>query len=238
MKIFSKKTLVLSIGVVLISGLLFWHNVPRNVNPVDRLAIHPFLEKYEVPIAPDSQRTFEMELQLISTIQKAVNAELTCTEGLPLNQAREPRQIILGRCGACYDRARLLEKTFRHLGLECRHLSLFARREGKSKWSVLTTKGSPSHAMLEVRTQKGWLLADPVFAWIAVGTDGRPFSFLQIKKLPTPQWRMPMPEQLKPFIGETPGYGIYGLYSRHGRFFPPYNCIPDYNIAELLHNLY
>jgi hypothetical protein len=30
---------------------------------------------------------------------------------------------------------------------------------------------------------------------------------------------------------------IYGLYSRHGRFFPPYNVIPDINYSEFIQNL-
>ena len=30
---------------------------------------------------------------------------------------------------------------------------------------------------------------------------------------------------------------FYGLYSRHGRFYPPYNAIPDVNYAELIQNL-
>ena len=29
---------------------------------------------------------------------------------------------------------------------------------------------------------------------------------------------------------------VYGLYSRHGRFYPPYNFIPDINYREFIQN--
>jgi len=30
---------------------------------------------------------------------------------------------------------------------------------------------------------------------------------------------------------------IYGLYSRHGKFYPPYTFIPDVNYVELIQNI-
>ena len=31
---------------------------------------------------------------------------------------------------------------------------------------------------------------------------------------------------------------VYGLYSRHGRFYPPYNLIPDINYGEFIQNAF
>ena len=31
-------------------------------------------------------------------------------------------------------------------------------------------------------------------------------------------------------------FAIYGLYSRHGMYYPPYNFIPDINYSEFLDN--
>ena len=37
---------------------------------------------------------------------------------------------------------------------------------------------------------------------------------------------------MKPFIY------IYGLYSRHGKFYPPYNLVPDINYGEFIQNVF
>ena len=31
---------------------------------------------------------------------------------------------------------------------------------------------------------------------------------------------------------------LYGVYSRHGRFYPPYNVIPDINYGEFIQNVF
>ena len=40
-----------------------------------------------------------------------------------------------------------------------------------------------------------------------------------------------------PEIYRAPYTWLYGVYSRHGRFFPPYNAIPDVNWPEMAQNL-
>jgi hypothetical protein len=42
---------------------------------------------------------------------------------------------------------------------------------------------------------------------------------------------------LLPEIDGAPFTWIYSLYSRHGRFYPPYDPVPDVNWAELAQNL-
>jgi hypothetical protein len=37
---------------------------------------------------------------------------------------------------------------------------------------------------------------------------------------------------------ERPMVAVYGLYSRHGRFFPPYNALPDVNYRALTQNFW
>jgi hypothetical protein len=66
--------------------------------------------------------------------------------------------------------------------------------------------------------------------------DGRPLDLGAVRKNADRQWsgavKAPLPE-----IYGAPFTWVYGLYSRHGRFYPPYNPIPDLNGAELAQNL-
>ena len=38
-------------------------------------------------------------------------------------------------------------------------------------------------------------------------------------------------------IYEQPFTFVYGLYSRHGQFYPPYNFVPDINYDEFVNNV-
>lgn len=73
-----------------------------------------------------------------------------------------------------------------------------------------------SHALTEAKTAEGWVMVDSNTRWI-----GPPA----------------ISSQLPPAILARPHALIYGLYSRHGRFYWPYLPIPDVNWRELLYNL-
>ena len=70
----------------------------------------------------------------------------------------------------------------------------------------------------------------------AMDTEGNIFSYEQlVKESETPNWLLPIGDDLDHFYTPEVIF-VYGLYSRHGRFYPPYNAIPDYNIRELFYN--
>jgi hypothetical protein len=71
-----------------------------------------------------------------------------------------------------------------------------------------------------------------------MGSDGLPRSIAAISAAADGgtaiQWevRPPSDTYLHHFVF------TYGLYARHGRFYPPYNFIPDVNYGELLQNVW
>ena len=75
----------------------------------------------------------------------------------------------------------------------------------------LWRRGHGSHAVSDVLTVDGWVRVDSNEAWVSV--DGPP---------PSPIYD---------------GVTIVGLYSQHGRFYPPFTPIPDVNWRELHRNL-
>src|SRR3546814_15360519 len=83
-----------------------------------------------------------------------------------------------------------------------------------------------------VLTQRGWMLVDSNARWIGLKAS-QPISVEEIKAGESP------PEQGRPINPILPSEFtyIYGLYSRHGFFFPPYAQGPDVNWRELLQNV-
>ncbi len=157
-------------------------------------------------------------------------------EGLPLGQEREPKDVFEARSGLCFDRSRAIEKLLTYLGLEVRHVAIYATTERSALAATMTPENS-SHAVSEVLTEKGWLLIDSNAHWIGLGTDRQPVSVagLQSRVDRAGGWAVDSKSPINSIFVEDHTY-IYGLYSRHGRFYPPFTPFPDVNYRQLLGN--
>ena len=113
---------------------------------------------------------------------------------------------------------------------------MYSTAAAGSVLGALATPDTLSHALTEVRTRRGWMIVDSKTRWAGLTADGRPIDLREVREKADQRWseavRAPLPE-----IYGAPFTWVYGLYSRHGRFYPPYNPIPDVNWAELAQNL-
>lgn len=229
-KMFMVRIVLVSV-FLLIGAICFVHNVSHKVSTEDISYIEKILG-YLPPNISDSY--FEEQLLAIAEVRDSLFEHIDLKrEVIPFCHSREPKDLFQYKAGCCYDRSRFLEKAFVQMGLEVRHVALFYKKEGESTLKVLTTKGGFSHAISEVKTARGWMIVDPNVKWLGV-YKGQPLS---MKKRLT-------------YLNENPGihnslwdffYGsdcvfVYGLYSRHGNFYPPYNFIPDVNFMGLINN--
>jgi len=198
-----------------------------------------YIPSYLAGIAPLPNRaSYEDEIHFIVAVQNAVLTVAPLDKGLPFDQQREPKALYLAQQRLCFDRGRVNEKILRYAGFETRHIALYSTKETHSGLRSLITPGIDSHAVTEVLTQKGWLVVDSNHRWVSLDSNSRPLSMAMIQLAQqqgtTLEWRTAVPSTLyvQPFIF------IYGLYSRHCRFYPPYNAIPDVHYGELIDNLF
>lgn len=210
----NKKKYLLSLACLLagLIVLLAIHRVPQRITTEDRVYLRYFLEG--VPAVQPV--TYEQEVRLISAIQQAVLAHAPLGDPIPERQPREPRQLWETGHGACYDISRTLEKAMRYRRFRTRHVALYF-----DFWDP----EARSHAVTEVRTEKGWLVVENTAPWLALDTQGLPYSFSSLSGAIS--WQTPPPAKVAAFYSH-PVTLIYGLYSRHGRFYPPYTPVPDW----------
>ena len=176
------------------------------------------------------------ELRAIVAIQDAVLARAPVDEGLPLNVSREPMALYRARRGLCYDRGRSIEKGLALLGFDVRYVAVLQA----PGWSALEAAAglvsrARSHVLVEVETSRGWLVVDTNTPWVALDADRRTWSVADLRE--TAQSSAPFPVWMR---GEAtdilhgPFVAVAGLYSRHGRFYPPFNAVPDVAWPDLL----
>lgn len=214
-------------------AFLAYSEVDNSITAEDKQYIPKYLEG--IPALPEN-RTYDNELDLIIQIQNSVLSKAAHNNALPLATTREPKDLFTAKAGLCYDRSRAIEKILRYVGFETRHIAIYSTKKTGSFLKSLTTPGVASHAVTEVLTQKGWLVVDSNHRWVSLDSNNNPVPISQIQLMAAGSnnisWNQEPPNKkyLQPFTY------VYGLYSRHGKFFPPYNFIPDVNYQELAQN--
>ena len=233
----SRWVAVIAASLALIVVVLDLHAVGDSLTAEDRQYLPRYLAGVTAP--PDAgRRTYDQEIQFITETQRAVLRVAPVNEGLPFDQPRELRELVEAGRGLCYDRSRAIEKLLRYAHFDVRHIALYSTAATHSKLKSLMTPEVPSHAVSEVRTARGWLVVDSNDPWMSFDVAGAPVSMETVQAAAAgnaqPLWQKPLPNP----IYSQPFTFVYGVYSRHGHFYPPYDFIPDVNYSELVENLW
>ena len=232
---------LLAFSVVL---LLFLHNVSSTITLEDKIYINKILTETGNLNQIKEVSDFDAQIATILAIQNSVFDVAPKTELIPLDAPREPKNLYEARTAYCSDRARTIEKALRLYGFTVRFASIYENTPDKNFVQTLFTKGiegAHSHAVVEIRTARGWLVIDTRKRWISLDKKGRPHSLRELQGLAVskkfPKWE-PLLKDGMYFLIEDPFYILYGVYSRHGRFYPPYTpYLPDIDFSQFLYNL-
>lgn len=193
-------------------------NVSKEVTQADRAA----LASIGITSSP-KVRGYSEEVQRIATIQlKVLNAVRVDNSASLSGHAVEPGELLSRGSGACYEISRTLEKGLALNNFESRRV-FYLYRQDRSLLSALVTKGHPSHAAVEVRTSRGWMLVDSIVPWIGLDKEGQPVSASSIWNRPE-RFDTPPPEHLM-----LSSWAIRGLYSRNGQLYGSALPAPELN---------
>lgn len=223
----------------LVIGVLYIHHVPQTITAQDEIYIKKIVQDY----GADSDSlfysdSFEKQIDTIRALQNAAYHTSPVQAKIPINHPREPKDLYEFTHAQCSDRARFLHKALRHYGFETRYISLYEIPEDTTKIGALLRYVN-SHAFIEAKTSKGWMMVDTNNGWIALDQENSPISIKQWSATPPPlrkQTRWHESVHDKPYrLLENEFTYIIGLYSRHGKFYPPYTpFIPDINWPEFI----
>ncbi|MGB1077367.1 MAG: transglutaminase domain-containing protein [Bdellovibrionales bacterium] len=184
--------------------------------------------------------TFDEEIIYIQAVQDAVLDASELFLKIPLGQSREPQDLLSSGHGQCSDRARSIEKALKYSGFDVRFFSAFSsertfipediRKNSKERFLR-------SHALVEVKTSKGWLIVDTNDRWISLDAENNPVSaetWQNVKDKERFSWTNKNRGEIY-WLLRGDFMIFYGLYSRHGLFYPPYTpYIPDINLQTMI----
>ena len=210
---------------------LFYHNVPKKVTLEDELGL---VEIFATKKVNGKSLTFEEQILFVDNIVNTLHDNYFVGTPIAYNSSREPAKFILNGGGLCYDFSRTIEKYLMYNGFQTRHVAVYLEHGGF--WKTISMKGVYSHSLTEVKTSKGWMIVDSNLKFYALDDMNKIYSYKDlVKQKESPKWKLSLEEGIRPFYSPNIEY-VYGLYSRHGGFYKPYNFIPDYNVSELFYN--
>ena len=176
--------------------------------------------------------TIVKQIECVSSIQnKIFSIVLVSHDGIGYNRTREPKDLVKEKKGLCYDRSRFIEKVFTFYNINYRHVAIHFTDDNSS--FPYLKKGSFSHAFTEIYTSKGWMVVDSIEPFIGMDKKGKVYTAKAIKEK---QNFKDIHNNTLPLNLTLGDYSvIYGLYSRHGKYYPPYNKLPDINWGQFLY---
>lgn len=247
------RTSIFIILFLLLTAFLF--NSYPNVTKEDKQYINIFLKEWNISSSPaDVHQRFESEYAFISRVQDSVVNSISHSF-VSTDKIGSVKKYYELRQGFCYDRAVMLEKFFIYFGFKVRHVFVYFNLDNTlPDRSDFFSKGLRSHAMVEVKTKRGWMVVGTNCNWLGLQQDGKILNIYDLRRklakgglnlLKRHNRGIPFFEGLK---NRDRFKIVYGLYSRHGDFFRSaplesglnavgVHCrIPDYNLRMLLYN--
>ena len=208
------------IGIALGVVAFFLTHVDQSLSADEEILFEKLVKKCNIRKNMD-------EIELVSRVQECV-IEIVPHRAYAHNIPHEPIETFKIGYGECYDRSRIIEKFLNFIGFKTRHAAVYDT--SVYGVSALLRPGVPSHALLDVKLERGWMAVGSNQKSIGLTRENRVVAVRDLKKYNTDHYINP----LNPILVND-NITIYGLWSRHGGFFPPYSGLPDVHWPSLIH---
>jgi len=227
---------------VLITGgtaFLFYNDVSTEVTPDDVVYAERILREtgHADLVGQPHPASFNGQIETVIAVQDAILSIAPGSQGIPFDRPRELSDLYQARSGLCFDRSRAIEKILSSLGFKVRHAAVYSTKDTVGRLQSFLTPKTRSHAVTEVKTNRGWLVVDSNRRWIGLTRDGKPIDLNMLRETTARQAWDPRLKESMSSILRGPYSHLFGLYSRHGRFYPPYTPIPDADWGQVHYNI-
>ena len=218
----NKRIILLIVTIIYITTIYQLSEVDTSLTKEDIEVI----KKLDLDSSCGNINTIDNLIQCVAKIQsKVFSIVLISHHGIGYNHTREPIDLIKEKKGLCYDRSRFIEKIFTFYNIHYRHVAIHFTEDNSSL--PYLKKGSFSHAFSEIYTTKGWMVVDSIEPFIGANKEGKVYTAKELKEKKDFK---DINNNGLPLNFRLGDYSvIYGLYSRHGKHYPPFNKIPDIN---------
>jgi len=237
MKIFNKKNSLIYFFIIILflSYFIFLiSNVDKKITKEDIKYINLILNTKEESIDFNIKNSsFEDKINFINLIQTKIIKGFQ-GDFIEKKLTREPKDFYNSVTDSCYDNLRIIQKILEYYGFKTSAVGIFEKTNKNSLLNLFIKSPLASHAILMVKSEKGNLYLGTTEKFISILDNNQLVKIQNIKADYNKKWKYELPHN----IFSRDNYYIFGLYSRHGLFYPPFNFLPDLNYQDFLLNFY
>jgi hypothetical protein len=222
-------------GFLAMVAVLAYAAVRHQISDEDRQALKSVLGEDWIGMnLADS--SFESQVRHVRWLQEESHERMHMAKAMPYDIHRSASNVLDFGGEWCYDFSYWYEEALRVAGLKTRHAALYQDLGGFAK-TIATSQGL-SHANTEVKTAKGWMLVEPTINKIWLDALGMPLSAKAVEEqVADGSLRLDESELALLYpLYKNPYFVVYGLYSRHGHCYKPFNRVLALHWGEFMAN--
>lgn len=228
-KTYLKYLLILFSIFILLIYFIKYNEVKKKLTLSDSKYIELILSDFNIDkeiIFNDLE--YKSKIQFIHSIQKQIVNNPNSNKMIKKNYDREPKNYYKIKPNICYDNSRVMQKIFNYFGIETTQLAIYSKSSTWPIFKLFFFPKLPSHSLTIIHLEDKKLIVDSTNNFISLDKDLNSIPLNSIKQNYDTNWKYSKPH---PIFGND-HFVIYGLYSRHGKFYRPFWHFPDINLSE------
>jgi hypothetical protein len=227
-KSYIKYSLIFLIAISLICFIKY-NEVDKKLTLNDNKYIELILSDFNIDKEINfNDLDYSSKIQFIHSIQKKIVDNPNLNKMIEKNYDREPKNYYNIKPNICYDNSRVMQKIFNYFDIETTQLAIYSKASNLPVLKLFFTPRIPSHSLTIVHIADKNLIVDSTNNFISLDNDLNSIPINSIKQYYDINWKYAKPHP----IFRNDYFIIYGLYSRHGKFYRPFWHFPDINLSE------
>lgn len=224
-----KKYLLIFLIIISLIYFIKYNEVDKKLTLSDNKYIELILSDFNI----DKEINFKdldyiSKIQFIHSIQKKIVNNPNINKMIEKNHDREPKNYYNIKPNICYDNSRVMQKIFNYFNIDTTQLAIYSKSSNWPLLKLLFFPKIPSHSLTIVHIEDKNLIVDSTNNFISLDSELNSISIDDIKQFYDINWKYSKPHPI--FSNEY--FIVYGLYSRHGKFYRPFWHFPDINLSE------
>ncbi len=227
------KYFIILILILCLSFFLKFNEVSKELTKNDIYYIELLLDDFGINKNTDfNKMQFEEKLFFINSIQKKIIGTEYQNRPISQNNEREPEDYYNFRPNSCFDNSRIMQRILKYFKIKTLQVAIYHKQTSYSWLQILFKPKLPSHSVTIAIIDRKYILIDSTNNFISIKNDNNIINIKDLNTFYNSNWKFEKPHP----IFKNKFFFIYGLYSRHGKFYKPYLYFPDINYSEFKFN--
>ena len=227
------KYLIIVIIILLSYSFLKFNEVSKELTKDDIFYIELLLDDFGINKKTDLKNlNFDEKIYFIKTIQKKIIGPGYENRPIAKYNEREPKDYYNLSPSSCFDNSRIMQKIFNYFKIQTIQVAIYDKKSSYAWFQLFLKPKLASHSVTIAFIDDKKILIDSTENFISIKNDNNIINIKDVDKYYYTNWKFEKPH---PLFSDKFFY-VYGLYSRHGKFYKPYFYFPDINFSEFKFN--